>query len=195
MDMRENIEKLAWEWITAEAQEIDITSDYYCQTRDVFQTRLDKMIRDLLNGKNNKEDNVYIISAIAGEIGNNSFDHNLGNWPDVPGIFFGYYFSDGKTKIALADRGQGVLETLKKVKPELNSDAEALRVAFTERISGRAPENRGNGLKFVKENVESKKMHLVFASGSAQAELNEKMKIKEIKNGVKGCLAVLSYDF
>ena len=30
-----------------------------------------------------------------------------------------------------------------------------------ERISGRAPEKRGNGLKFVKENIENKKMHLV----------------------------------
>lgn len=193
--MQENIEKLAWKWITTKAEAVDIANDYYCQTRDVFQSRLDKMIRDLLNGKNNKEDDVYIISAIAGEIGNNSFDHNLGNWPDVPGIFFGYYFSDGKIKIALADRGQGVLKTLKKVKPELENDSEALKTAFTERISGRAPENRGNGLKFVKENVESKEMHLIFTSGRAQAELNEKMKIKEIENEVKGCLAVLAYDF
>jgi len=51
-------------------------------------------------------------------------------------------------KVVLADRGQGVLTTLKRVRRELTNSSEAIRVAFTETISGRYPETRGNGLKF-----------------------------------------------
>jgi len=93
----------------------------------------------------------------------------------------------------LADRGQGILATLKKVKPELENDTQALKTAFTERISGRMPERRGNGLKFVKENVEAKKMRLSFFSGNAQAELNDKMKIKKAERAIRGCLAILVF--
>ena len=190
--MNSNIEKLAWDWITAEADKVDITSDYYCETRDIFQARLNRMIGNLLTSNNIKEEKVYLVSAVAGEIGNNSFDHNLGNWADIIGIFFAYDFIDSELKIVLADRGQGVLKTLKKVKPELKNDSEALKTAFTERISGRAPEARGNGLKFSKESVEKENMHLVFVSGNAQAELNKEMKIKQIDENIKGCLAILS---
>ena len=55
-----------------------------------------------------------------------------------------------------------------------------------------APESRGNGLKFVKENLQVRKMHLVFFSGNAQADLNEKMEIKEVAESVNGCLAILT---
>ena len=41
----------------------------------------------------------------------------------IPGIFFGYDLN--KKRIALADRGLGILTILKRVKPELNTDAEA----------------------------------------------------------------------
>ena len=178
--------------MVADADKIDTAGVYYYQTRDVFQARHSRMINDLLLDKKIADDDAYIVAAIAGEIGNNSFDHNLGNWRDVPGIFFGYELSDNEIKIALADRGQGVLATLKKVKPELTNDKEALKVAFTERISGRAPENRGNGLKFVKENVESKKMHLEFHSGNAKAELDKEIKITESDKIIQGCLAILT---
>jgi hypothetical protein len=190
--MMQDLEKLAYEWVSVNADKVDIASGYYCQNRDIFQSRLDKMLADLLKNKKVNENDAYLISAMVGEIGNNSFDHNLGKWPDVTGIFFGYETEGVKSKIVLADRGQGVLKTLKQIKPELKNDAEALKVAFTEKISGRAPENRGNGLKFVKENVKNKKMHLIFISGNAQAELNEKMEIKEMKEGIRGCLAILT---
>ena len=56
-----------------------------------------------------------------------------------------------KRYIVLADRGLGILETLKQVRPTLKTHIEAVNVAFTEILSGRAPEKRGNGLKFVRE--------------------------------------------
>ncbi len=189
--MINTIEQLAYDWIKAESDEVDVKSEYYCQTRDVFQARVDKMARNLF--ENTSEDNAYIISAMAGEIGNNSFDHNLGNWPDVAGIFFAYEFNVPKLKIILADRGRGILATLERVKPELKDDLEALDTAFTERISGRAPEKRGNGLKFVKENIQDKKMHLTFISGNGKAELNEKMEIEKNTEKINGCLAILSF--
>jgi len=190
--MYNNIEQLTYDWIKASPGKADVESEYYCLTRDIFQARLDRMVSFLLSDGKIKEGDTYIISAIAGEIGNNSFDHNLGNWPDIAGIFFAYEFFGGKLKIGLFDRGRGVLATLKKVKPELNNDMDALRTAFTERISGRAPENRGNGLKFVKENVQNKKMHLTFISGNGKVELNQKMEIEKIKDKINGCLSILS---
>ena len=190
--MKNDIEKLGYDWITADPENVDVGSDYYCETRDVFQARLDRMVDDLLANNNIKTEKAYLVSAVAGEIGNNSFDHNLGNWVDVMGIFFGYNFVGNELKIVLADRGQGVLKTLKKVKSELENDSEALETAFTERISGRAPEARGNGLKFSKESIKRENMHLIFTSGNAQAELNKEMKIKQIDENIKGCLAILT---
>ncbi|MCK4554321.1 hypothetical protein KAU19_05180 [Candidatus Parcubacteria bacterium] len=190
--MTNNIKQLSYNWITANSENADTVSDFYCQTRDIFQARLNSMLPYLL--KNNiTEEDAYIIYSIAGEIGNNSFDHNLGNWPDIMGVFFAYNIINNKAEICLADRGQGVFNTLKKVKPELNNDSEALRVAFTEKISGRAPENRGNGLKFVKNNIKDKKMNLIFISGNAEAKLNKQMIIKQIKDSMKGCLAIIKY--
>lgn len=190
--MKQDLEKLGYEWITASAEKVDMKSIYYCRTRDIFQEKADKMLNDLFKAKNIDEGSVYLISAMAGEIGNNSFDHNLGKWTDIIGVFFGYEAEGDKLKIVLADKGQGVLKTLRQIKPELKNDAEALKVAFTEKISGRAPENRGNGLKFVKENVKNKKMHLTFISGNAEAKLNEKMEIRQREKNIRGCLAILS---
>ena len=70
--------------------------------------------RDLKTSNNIKQDlsaKRHSISAVAvaGEIGNNSFDHNLGNWADMIGIFF--YYDEKTHTIILADRGQGVLVT------------------------------------------------------------------------------------
>ena len=190
--MEQDLEKLGYDWVKNNADKIDTVSIYYCQNRDIFQAKVDKMMNDLLKAKSIDEDSVYLISAMTGEIGNNSFDHNLGKWTDIAGVFFGYETEGNNLKIVLADRGQGVLKSLRQIKTELNNDAEALKVAFTEKISGRAPENRGNGLKFVRENVKNKKMHLTFISGNAQAELNEKMEIREQKENIRGCLAILS---
>ncbi|MCX6812204.1 MAG: hypothetical protein NTW79_01085 [Candidatus Berkelbacteria bacterium] len=181
---------LAQKWAESDTA-FQIEEKYYCATRDIFQPRFDSMVNFLLNNSEIPENDVYILSAIASEIGNNSFDHNLGNWPDIVGIFFAYEIDGKKLTIILADRGQGILKTLKRVKPELKNDQEALDTAFNEKISGRAPESRGNGLKFVKESVKQTESHLVFISGSAKAELNNEMKISQ-SGKINGCLAIIS---
>ena len=135
-----------------------------------------------------------LISAITGEIGNNSFDHNLGNWPDILGIYFSYSLTE--RKIILADRGLGILFTLKKVKPALKSHKDALKVAFTETISGRAPESRGNGLKFVRNIVTQNPIKLTFQTGNAFLELQQgkqDFEVEILTRSIPGCLAVIEY--
>ncbi|MDP2709461.1 MAG: hypothetical protein Q8O93_05495 [bacterium] len=189
------LEKMVFGWVKADKNNLPNLNEEYCETRDIFQARLDKMINNLLNQGKISETDIYVLAAITGEIGNNSFDHNLGGWPDVMGVFFSYGEEGEKLKIILADRGRGLLATLIRVKPELKNDSEALFTAFNERISGRAPEPRGNGLKFVKENIKDRKMHLLFMSGLARAELNDKMIIQESKDNIKGSLAVITYQY
>lgn len=125
-------------------------------------------------------------------IGNNSFDHNLGSWISERGVVFGYKIDSEYLTIVIADGGQGLLKTLKTVKSSLGNDKDAIKVAFTEIISGRAPEARGNGLKFVKENVINNGIKLIFISGDAKAILNGGIKIEDNQNDkYQGCLAIL----
>ena len=135
-----------------------------------------------------------LIILIAGEIGDNSFAHNLGRWPDTPGIFFGYDLQKGI--IVLADRGLGILETLRQVRPELPSHVEAVNVAFTEFISGRAPEKRGNGLKLVREVVMEQPIDLFYTSGDAEVRMKGSDKAFYVTRGeriVRGCLAKIEF--
>ena len=142
--------------------------EYYCPDSLVFKMRLGRLEKDL--SKIDKIKNVFpLITAIVSEIGNNSYDHNLGNWPDIRGIFFAYDLN--KKQIVLADRGQGLLKTLRKVRPELKNDEEALEVAFTEVISSRMPEARGNGLKFVRQVISDNLFSLEFYTGSAKLSM------------------------
>lgn len=166
--------------------------DFYCQNSSIFKARFDRMESDLQK-EPSLEKTFSLISSSTGEIGNNSFDHNLGNWPDIPGIFFGYDLA--KRTIVLADRGRGILETLKSVKPELDSHTGALKVAFTEKISGRA-EKRGNGLKYVKINAMQGAITLDFQTGNARLDLpayENTLNITETDNSFHGCLALIKF--
>ena len=187
------IEKIAWDWVREETGTMKVLDEqYYCPTRDIMQARMDKMTGLMIKDEHIGEEHAYVISAIAGEIGNNSFDHNIGNWPDVAGVFFAYNLEGNKKQIILADRGVGVFATLKKVKPELDDDARALETVFKERLSGRLPERRGNGLKFVRESIAKQHFHLSFYSGNALAELNDKISIGQSGTRIQGCFANLT---
>jgi len=182
---------LAKKWSTDYPTEPE--HNFYCPDSLVFKTRLNRLENDL--SKIVELENTFpLVTAITGEIGNNSYDHNLGNWPDIRGIFFAYDLN--KRQIVLADRGRGILKTLKKVRPGLKNDAEALKVAFTEIVSGRAPEARGNGLKFVKQVVTNNPFDLDFYSGNAKLNIKQGTKQLEIKNNevdYRGCLSILKF--
>ena len=127
--MEKDIKKLALEWCKNEKGEIP-DREYYCETRDVFEARNDKTPEMLIRGAFD-ENVAYLIYSMLGELGNNSFDHNLGNWPDVKGVFFSVEYDGEKGVAVIADRGLGVLSTLKKVAPNLANDQEAVELAFT----------------------------------------------------------------
>jgi len=137
------------------------------ETRDVFQGRLSKF-KDLK--KSLQSDNLLaLIISTAGEIGNNSFDHNMGQWSDVPGCFFTFQISGEFLWVVIADRGQGIFKSLSKVDASIKNDDVALKIAFEKQISGRSPEKRGNGLKYVLNNIlGSKSRGIACHSGRAQ---------------------------
>mgnify|MGYP001606307516 FL=1 len=96
----------------------------------------------------------------------------------------------------MADRGLGILETLRQVRPELPNHLVALEVAFTEFISGRAPEKRGNGLKSVREVVLSQPINLFFTSGDAEIRMQDPNKNFKVIRGpdmIRGCLVKIEF--
>ncbi|PIU01550.1 hypothetical protein COT68_02625 [bacterium (Candidatus Torokbacteria) CG09_land_8_20_14_0_10_42_11] len=177
-------------WIMRNQAELP-PSQIYCETRDVFKARLDRLIPELQKAKQS-DSKSFLLSAVAGEIGNNSFDHNLGHWRDLAGVYFSFDLT--RHCIVLADRGQGILSTIKKVRPEISNASEALRIAFTEKISGRAPEQRGNGLKFVRRVIAEQGWELYFYSGNASFVIKEKKEFfQEEKDNILGVLAIIKF--
>ena len=185
-----NLFKIAKDWAVSHKEFPD---QFYCQNSGVFQASVTKMGGLMIENKDAKA-LFSLLTSIAGEIGNNSYDHNLGQWPDTPGIFFGYDLN--KKQIVLADRGLGILKTLKRVKPELEDHKGALKVAFTEIISGRKPEARGNGLKYVRNVIANNPINLIFQTGNAKLIINggsTDLDIKIIKENIHGCIALITY--
>lgn len=184
---------LALEWVLS-PNGFTLDSQIYCETRDVFQSRLETLQYQL--GQTLPIDGIVSLAiAVAGEIGNNSYDHNLGNWPDMMGIFF--YYDEKNRSIILADRGQGVLSTLRHARPELKNSVEALTVAFTETVSGRQPEVRGNGLKFVRSVISDNPLSLDFQTGNAFLHIkqhNSDLFIQEANTIIKGCFATIKIE-
>jgi len=182
--------KFASEWIQ---NGIEFPGTFYCQTSSIFNARLTKMQYALMQ-KPGFEKLYSLIVLVAGEIGDNSFAHNLGRWPDTAGIFFGYDLE--KRIIVLADRGLGILETLRQVRPELPNHVTAVTVAFTEFISGRAPEKRGNGLKLVREVITDQPIDLYYTSGDAEVRMKGSNKVFDVIRGqqiLRGCLAKIEF--
>ena len=182
--------KFASDWIE---NGTEFPGTFYCATSSIFNSRLTKM-QNILMQKPGFEKLYSLITLITGEIGDNSFAHNLGKWPDTAGIFFGYDLE--KRIIVLADRGLGILETLRQIRPELPSHVAAVQVAFTEFISGRAPEKRGNGLKLVREVVTEEPFDLFYISGDAEVRMNGSNKVFRVTRGqrsVRGCLAKIEF--
>lgn len=161
----------------------DYEKNSQCISRDLFQARLDTLFQRL---------NDPLLIAVCGEIGNNSFDHNLGNWLDLSGVIFLHWEKEGI--ILIADRGQGVKNSLLKIVPDLKNDKEALKTAFTRVVSGRSPEHRGNGLKFVASAVEKNRWTLYFHSGNSYAVIRDgRMAFEPADLDIKGTVAVLKY--
>lgn len=192
LNSSQNQRNIAKQWAEA-LSPFTLDPSIYCKTRDVFQARLESLQARM--EKIFSLETMSLAIAVAGEIGNNSYDHNLGNWADVMGVFF--YFDEKEKCIILADRGQGILSTLKRVKPELSNAEQALNAAFTLQISGRQSEARGNGLKFVRSVVTSYPFALDFQSGDAYLHLkqhDEGVFIQQASTSMRGCFATIRIE-
>lgn len=190
--MASDLFKTAKDWVLSQDP---IEPKFYCPDTTTFQTRLNRMELEMKNTPAFAEE-FSLVTSMVGEIGNNSFDHNLGAWPDIRGIFFAYDLN--KRQVVLADRGQGILTTLKRVRPELSTHNDALTTAFTEKISGRAPENRGNGLKYVKlvisQLAKTIPTRLYFQTGNAALSLKRgdtELAIFNSDYAFHGCIALI----
>lgn len=154
---------------------------FQCQSRDIFQAKLDAFYQETKDA---------LLVAVAGEIGNNSFDHNLGKWKDIAGVYFKYILD--KSLLIISDRGQGIKKTLSRIIPDIHCDKDAVEIAFTKVISGRSPEQRGNGLKFVASAVKDRDWDLYFQSGNGVARINNNGYVfLSEPEAVFGCLAIL----
>jgi len=92
------------------------------------------------------------------------------------------------------DFGRGLLDSLRRVKPELKSDEEAMRTAFLERISGRFPEQRGNGLKFVLETAVAHKWSIFYKSGTANVNFSDgTYTFGSCRQPYQGCLVIIHF--
>ena len=157
----------------------------------MLRARIDSLTIRLLR-QGIAEDRVRLLDAVLSEIGSNSFDHNIGQWRDISGVLFEITETDEGILCVLADRGQGIRATLSRVRPGIMSDTEALRIAFTERLSGRAPEQRGNGLKFVRSVLLQDGIDLWYGSGTAVYAMETRQENwMDIRPPILGCCAIL----
>ena len=183
--------KKAFDWLEQENGIDFLLPEEHCPVRDVFQSRANKMVIECSTIPS-IADQAYLLGLVVGEIGNNSFDHNLGNWRDEKGAYF--IFNIVERIIVLADRGSGVLFTLRKARSSIADDCEALTTAFTETLSGRAPENRGNGLKLVAKVVCEQKWKLVYYSGCGIYTIDSNtLSCKISEKNIGGMVAILFF--
>lgn len=178
-------------WASVLKEPENPASEQYSETRDILRARIDSVTIRLLQ-QGIADDRVRLLDAVLSEIGSNSFDHNIGQWRDLPGVFFATEETADGHLCVLADRGQGIFKTLHRVRPDLGSDMDALRVAFTERVSGRAPEQRGNGLKFVRAVLLEDGIDLWYGSGKAAYTVIERQESwSTTETPIFGCCAIL----
>jgi len=160
-------------------------TDYFSSTRDVFTARLQSFI---LRSKK------YLEAAVIGEVGNNTFDHNFIFGEQYPrGVYCNLSYKD--KYIIIADYGRGVKGSLSLVIPSITTDMEAVKIAFTRQISGRSPEQRGNGLKFVSETIQQNNWCLFFQSGNGTCSIDKKgLLFTESSTFLQGCLAIINFN-
>lgn len=158
-------------------------SEYIAKTRDVFDARLFSFTNRTQN---------WLFGAVIGEIGANTFDHNFSFPLDCPkGLFFDCESSSDY--VYLCDFGVGLRKTLSRTISDIKDDRHAIEIAFTKNVSGRAPEMRGNGLKFTLSSIVENNWALHYHSGNAICNADKNgysFEISEIT--YNGCFCILS---
>lgn len=124
----------------------------HCYFRDEFNARLPRFISIFENFGLTLEESQRA-TAVVGELGNNVFDHNLGNWPTNNSgciITAQNYPSYRRIEIAVGDPGVGFYGSLKAAFPNIKNDVEAIKTGLDGK-TGRIGEERGNGLRIIQD--------------------------------------------
>ena len=168
---------------------------WFFEDRNQLRGRLPGWYKQMESWTGN-ENQAALLSSLLGELANNAFDHNLGMWTGPPGCLVGLSIRSKTICVSVADRGQGIISSLRKQLPAGTSPDEVMRIAFEERVSGRAPEQRGNGLKFVRNGVDGRRQRLYCFSGNTvygKGNLIFKINRKSLENS-PGTLSVIEWD-
>lgn len=124
----------------------------HCSYRDEFNARLGRFI-EIFKDFCLTESDAQRATALVGELGNNVFDHNLGNWPtNISGCIIAaqHYPEQKKIEVVIGDPGVGFLGSLKTAFPNLANDIDAIKLGLAGN-TGRIGEIRGNGLKLTQQ--------------------------------------------
>ena len=135
-----------------ERDNVNIHEVMHCLYQDEFSARLSRFIT-MFQNFGLSENDAQRATAVVGELGNNVFDHNLGNWPtNISGciIVAQHYPSTHTIEIAVGDPGVGFYGSLKAGFPDLVNDTEAIKLGLAGN-TGRVGEIRGNGLKLIQQ--------------------------------------------
>lgn len=122
----------------------------HCVASDAFSARLGRFER-MFHSFGLDDDLVKRATVLIGELGNNAFDHNLGNWPtNVSGVFIAAqnYSKLRRVEVAVGDPGVGFRVSLHNAFPDISNDVEAIKKGLAG-FTGRVGEKRGNGLKVI----------------------------------------------
>ncbi len=160
---------------TLEQENLDIQEIVHCRYVDELTGRLGRFEKMFKNFGLNDEDTKRAV-VIVGELGNNVFDHNLGNWPTnfSGAIIVGQnYPSEKRIEFIVGDAGVGFLGSLRNAFPDLSGDIEAIKKGLGG-YTGRIGENRGNGLKTI-QRWTIKNFHGILAihSGAGLVQVDE----------------------
>lgn len=103
------------------------------------------------------KNNAALITSSIGEIIDNAFYHNLGQWNSEFGplvVFIAQHIPDKKNiNISVCDFGVGFLSTLAENYPFLKTEGEAIAVALKANTTGRINKAGGNGLVYLQKNI------------------------------------------
>ncbi len=167
----------------SERENLDLHEIVHCRYADEFSARLGQFERMFRNFGLNDEDAKRAL-VIFGELGNNVFDHNLGNWPtNFSGsiVVAQNYPQLKRIECVIADAGVGFLGSLRAAFPTLRNNLEAIQKGL-EGSTGRIGETRGNGLKTI-QNWTINNFHgiLNIHSGNGLVQVDENgTQIKEV---------------
>jgi len=135
------------------------------------------------------EENTAILVSSIGEIIDNSFSHNLGQWNNSFGplvLYLSQQIPDRKEiNISICDFGIGFLATLKKNYPQLENEEEAIKFALMPQTTGRINKMGGNGLVYLQKNVfNGFKGNITIRSNNTLVSIKSKETVELISNSI-----------